>query len=173
MWNAQSSGRWSPHQMFLDWFGLYGSQRDRLERSCWLSTLMKDWGIMGWIKSRRDCINVSPASLCILDECFRLGYIMGKWWAVACEYWLINRCTAGVMTFFPHFINFSHVRANSARMLLCSALTEASLNMTDWLPTCLNHHRSYGRCEQVLNGQYSKMSDNRASTICGFLSMVI
>jgi len=124
MWNAQSSGRWSPHHMFLDWFGLYGSQRDRLERSCWLSTLMKDWGIMGWIKSRRDCINVSPASLCILDECFRLGYIMGKWWAVACEYWLINRCTAGVMTFFPHFINFSHVRANSARMLLCSALTQ-------------------------------------------------
>jgi len=52
---------------------------------------------------------------------------MGEWWEVACEYRLINRCIAGAMKLLTRYINFSHVRANSARMILHTALPQGQV----------------------------------------------
>jgi len=52
---------------------------------------------------------------------------MGKWWTVACQYQLINRCKAGTMKLWARYINFSHVSANSARMLLRLALSQGQV----------------------------------------------
>jgi len=66
--NASSSGMWSPHQVFPDWFGLHRSQRHRLKWCWWWSKLSKQGGIGEWNKSMPECVNYSPASLCILTE---------------------------------------------------------------------------------------------------------
>ena len=55
---------------------------------------------------------------------------------------------------------------------LCFA-TGPSLNLAERLPISSNHDANYCRWQQMLNGQYSKMSVNRASKICGHVSMVI
>jgi hypothetical protein len=58
-------------------------------------------------------------------------------------------------------INFSAVRATSARMLLRSALpTGASLNLAERLPISSNHEESYCCWQQILTGQYGKISVN-------------
>ena len=54
---------------------------------------------------------------------------MGEWGAVACQYQLINRCIAGAMKLLARYINFSRVRANSGRMLLCSALSQGQVSI--------------------------------------------
>jgi len=54
---------------------------------------------------------------------------MGEWWAVACQYRLIERCTAGAMKLLARYINFSHVRVNSARMLLRSASSQGQVSI--------------------------------------------
>ena len=48
-----------------------------------------------------------------------------------------------------------------------------SLNLPARLPVCSNHDENYYRWQQMLNGQYIKMSVNGVSTICGFISTVI
>jgi len=54
---------------------------------------------------------------------------MGEWYVVACEYQMINRCLAGAMNLLARYINFSHVRANSARMILSSALPKGRVSI--------------------------------------------
>jgi len=54
---------------------------------------------------------------------------MCEWWAVACEYRLLNRCIAGAMNLFAWDVNFSCVRANIARMLLRSALPQGRVSL--------------------------------------------
>jgi len=120
--NAQSSGIWTPPKMFLDWFGLHRSQREMLKPCQWRSMQSKRRGIMEWRKRRTECFNVAAASLCILTKSFCLRYIIGKWWAVCREYRLINGCIEGAMNLLTRYEKFSCVRANSARMLLRSAL---------------------------------------------------
>jgi len=56
---------------------------------------------------------------------------MGEWWAVACEYRLINRCIADTMNFLTRYMNFSRVRANSARMWLRSALRQGQVSICE------------------------------------------
>jgi len=68
--NAQNRAMWALSQMFPDGFGLHGSQRDRPKRCWWLSMQSKWGGIREWRESRTECLNVSPASLCILTESF-------------------------------------------------------------------------------------------------------
>jgi len=113
--------------MFPDWIGLHGSQIVRLTKCWWWSMQLKRRGIRQWSKSRTECINVSPASLCILTESFREGYSMGRECAVACDYRLINRCIAGAMKLLARHLNFSRVTANSGRMLLTSALPQGQV----------------------------------------------
>ena len=48
-----------------------------------------------------------------------------------CEYRLINRCIAGAMKLLTRYINFSCVRANSARMLLRSALPQGQVSICE------------------------------------------
>ena len=127
--NDQGSRLWPARWMFLDWFGWHRSQRDRLRRCWWRSIQWKRGGITEWRKGRTECINVSPASLCIITESFSQRYIMGELWAVACEYRLINRCIAGAMKLLARYINFSCVRANSPRMLLHSALSQGQVSL--------------------------------------------
>jgi len=51
--------------------------------------------------------------------------------------------------------------------------TGPSLNQAERQPVKSNHdENNYGR-QQMLNGQYIKISVNRASTICGLVSTVI
>jgi len=59
---------------------------------------------------------------------------MGEWWAVACQYRLINRCIAGGMKLLARYIKFGCVSANSARMILRSALSQGqvSIRRTDY-----------------------------------------
>jgi len=110
--NAQSSGMWVPCQLFPDWFGLQGSLRDRLKR-CWWRSMQSKWeGSRECRNSTTVCVNVSPASLRILNERFIWRYIMGKWWAVAYEYRLKNRCIAGAMMVLARYTNLGRVREN-------------------------------------------------------------
>ena len=51
--------------------------------------------------------------------------------------------------------------------------TGPSLDLSERLPTCPNLDDNYYRWQQLLNGQYIKMSINGASTICSFVSTVI
>jgi len=120
---------WALHQLFPDWFGQLGCQTDKLKRCWWRSMQLKRGGIREWKKSRTECVNVSPASLCILNQSFNQWYIMGEWWAAACQYRLINRCRAGAMKLLARYINFSRVRANSARMFLCSAWSQGQVSI--------------------------------------------
>jgi len=90
---------------------------------------LKQEGLWECRKSRIEFVNVSPASLCILTESFCLRYILGEWWAVACEYRLIIRCIAGAMKLLARYIAFSRVRANNARMLLRSALPQGQVSI--------------------------------------------
>jgi len=122
---------WALRQMFLDWFGQHRSKRDRLKWFWWWSMQSKQGGIREWWKSRTECINDSPASLCILTESCSWRYVMGKLWAVACEYRLINRCIAGTMNLLTRYMNFSHVRGNSATMLLRSALPQGQVSICE------------------------------------------
>jgi len=55
---------------------------------------------------------------------------MGEWYAVACGYRLINRCIAGAMKLLARYINLCRVRANSARMLLCSAFPHGHVSIS-------------------------------------------
>jgi len=48
-----------------------------------------------------------------------------------------------------------------------------SLNLGDRLPRSSKHDENYYRWQQVLNGQYIKMSVNEVSMICGFVCTVI
>jgi len=120
--NSHSRGIWASHLMFQDWFGLHRDERDRLESFSKPSTQMKPGGIRDWRKCSTECVDVSPASLCILTTCFSWRNIMGEWSAVPCDHRLISRCIAAAIKRLARPINFSPVRANSARMLLCSAL---------------------------------------------------
>jgi len=52
---------------------------------------------------------------------------MGERWAVACQYRLIHRCIAVTLKLLARYINFSRGRANSARMLLRSAMSEGQV----------------------------------------------
>ena len=54
---------------FPDWSSLHGSQRDRLNNYWWRSIQSTCDAIQVWRKCRKKCINVSPASLCILTQC--------------------------------------------------------------------------------------------------------
>ena len=54
---------------------------------------------------------------------------MGEWCAVACEYWLINRCITGAMNLLAQYINFSSMRVNSARILQRSALPQGRVSI--------------------------------------------
>jgi len=56
---------------------------------------------------------------------------MGESFVVACEYWLIHRCNAGAMNPLTRYINFTPVRANSARMLLRSALPQVQFSICE------------------------------------------
>jgi len=125
--NAQSSRMWALLQMFLDWFSLHSSPRNLLRRCWWWSMQLKQEGTRERRKSRIECVNYSPASLCILTECFSSRYIMGGWWAVACEYRLITRCIVGAKKLLARHMNFSPVRVNRARILLCSALPQGQV----------------------------------------------
>jgi len=127
--NIQTSGMGVLCQIFPDWFDQHGSQRHRLQRCWWRSTQLKQEGVWEWRQSRTACINVSPASLCNLTWSFRYRYIVGEWWAVACSYWLINRCIAGAMNLLPRNMNVSCVRLNSASMLLPSALPQGPVSI--------------------------------------------
>jgi len=51
--------------------------------------------------------------------------------------------------------------------------TVPSLNLSERWPICSNHDQNYCRWQQMPNEQYSKISLNDASTICGFVRMVI
>ena len=51
--------------------------------------------------------------------------------------------------------------------------TGPSLNLSERQPISSNHDESNYQWQQILNGQYSKMSFNGASTIGGLLSTVI
>jgi len=127
--NAQSTGMWVPCQMSQDWLSLHVSLTDRLKRCWWQSMQSTQGGITEWRTSRTECVNVSPASLCILTKSFSWIYIMGEWWAVACEYWLINRCIAGAMELLARYLNFSHVKAKRERMLLRSDLPQGQVSI--------------------------------------------
>jgi len=56
---------------------------------------------------------------------------MGEWWAVTCEYRLINSWIADTMELLTRYINRSRVRAISARMSLCSALPQAQVSICE------------------------------------------
>ena len=51
--------------------------------------------------------------------------------------------------------------------------TGPCLNRSERLPICSNNDKNNYRSQQMLDGQYIKLSVNRASTICGFESTVI
>jgi len=129
--NAQNSGMWVPRQMFPDWFGLHRSQRGRLKMCWWWSVQSKRGGLSEWRKSRTECVDVSRASWYILTESCSQRYIIGERWAVACEYWLINRCIAGAMNLLTRYINFIRVSANSAKMLLLLALPQGQVSICE------------------------------------------
>jgi len=52
-------------------------------------------------------------------------------------------------------------------------VTRPSLNQAERLPICSNHDENYYRWQQMLNGQYIKMSVNGTSMICRFVSTAI
>jgi len=142
--------------MFPDWFSLHGSHKGNLTMCWWRSMQSKRGGIREWRKSRSDCVNVSPASLCILTESFSYTDILGKWWAVACKYWLINRCMAGAMNLLTRYINFSRVRAsinNGSGQLVRACFwvgTESAPTRPSGLPINGNHPFGYGSIENSL-----------------------
>jgi hypothetical protein len=51
--------------------------------------------------------------------------------------------------------------------------TGPSRNLAERPPTSLNHDENYLRWQQMLNGQYSKLSVNGASMICGHVNTAI
>jgi len=51
--------------------------------------------------------------------------------------------------------------------------TGPHLKLSVRLPISSNHDENYYQWQQMLNGQCNKMSVNGASTICGFVIMVI
>jgi hypothetical protein len=54
-----------------------------------------------------------------------------------------------------------------------SFATGPSLNLAERLPLSSNHDENYGQWQQMLNGQYRKMSINGASKIWGHVSSQI
>jgi len=128
---AQSSGMWAPRQMIPDWFGLHGCQSEMLNRCSWWLMQSKQGGIREWSTSRTEWVNVSPASLSILTESCSSRYILGKWWAVGYKYRLIKHCKADAMNVLTRFMNFCCMRANSAWMLLRSALPQGQVWICD------------------------------------------
>jgi len=98
---------------------------------------------------------------------------MGKWPAVACEYQLMNRCIAGAMKLFAIYIDFGPVSKQCKNVAALGFPTGPFLNRSERLPISSNRDENYYRCQQMLNVQYIKMSINGASTICGFVSMII
>jgi len=90
--NAQRSVIGVPHQMFLDWFAQHICYTRWLKRLWWPSMQCTEGGIRDTRKSRSEWGNmVSPGSLCYLTENVSWPITMGQQWAVADEYWLINR----------------------------------------------------------------------------------
>jgi len=115
-----SSGVWVLHQMIPDWFSQHGGQRQRLNRCWWRSLQWTHGAIWGTENSRTKCVNLfSTGSLCWLTENFILKTIIRDYWAVASEYWLINRTIVGKMNYLARYINFIRMRATSVRRLLC------------------------------------------------------
>jgi hypothetical protein len=51
--------------------------------------------------------------------------------------------------------------------------TGPSCDVSERQPISSNHNEHYYQWQQMLNGQYIKMSVNEASRICGLLSTVI
>ena len=127
--NTQNSRISAPRQMFPHWFSLHRSHRDRPKWFWWWSMQSQRGGTREGRQSRTECVNVSPASLCILTESFSWWYSIGEWWPVACESWLIKRCITGAMNFLTWYIKFSPVRANSATISLCSALPQGPVSI--------------------------------------------
>jgi len=71
---------------------------------------------------------------------------------------------------------YEFLRCESERSKNVTALsfaTRRSLILAETVPICSNHDENYYRWQQMLDGKYSKTSFNGASTICGFVSMVI
>jgi len=161
--NAQNSGMWAPRQMFLDRFGLHGRHRDRLKRWWWRSMQSKQGGIMECRKHWRECVNVLPATLCILAESFSYRYIMGEWWPVACKYRLINRCIAGAAKLLARYIDCSRVRANSARMLLRLAFPHGQVSICQ-----KDYEYVQIMMKTIIDGCRCSMDDTSkwASTVC-------
>jgi hypothetical protein len=78
------------------------------------------------------------------------------------------------MRLLARYIYFSPVRANSARMLLHSALpTGPSLNLSERVSISSNNDENYNQWQQMLNVQLIKMRVNRVSMIGGSVSLVI
>jgi len=117
--------------MILDWFGLHGRQEEGMKKCWWWSMQSKRREISEWRQSMTEHVNVALASLCILTESFSWRYIIGEWWAVACEYRLINRRIAGAMNLLTRYINFGPVRAKGARMSLRSALPHCQVSISE------------------------------------------
>jgi len=67
---------------------------------------------------------------------------MGEYWAVACEYWLINRTIVGEMHHLARCINFNSMGATSAWILLGSAspigLVSISQQGNQWVQIIIN-----------------------------------
>jgi len=129
--NAQNSEMSALSQMVLDWFGLHRSQRGWQKR-CWWRSMRSKWGGLGdWSRSRAECVNVSRASIWIMNKSSSERYIMGEWRAVACEYRLIHRCIAGAMNLLTWYKKFCSVRANSGRMTLRWALPQGQVSICE------------------------------------------
>jgi len=95
------------------------------------------------------CQHVSAAYLCSLTESFISRYIMGQWWAIACEYRLTNRCIAGAMILLARYISFPSMKANGASISLGSALPQGGVSI------CHKH----GLYVQIIMKQLSTAAD--------------
>jgi len=143
IWNTQSGGMWYPCPMFPESFDLHRSQRVTLEWRWWRSMPSKQGRIREWRKTRTECVNVSPASLCILTESFCWTYIMGEWWAVSCEYQLINRYITGCKKHLRRYIEFlSYENERCKNVTTLGFATCPSLNWSEKLTICSNHEEN-------------------------------
>jgi len=94
-----------PNQMFPHRFRQDRCQSNRLNSRWWRSLQLKQGGIKDAWKCSTGCINMlSLGSICSLTEKYISRHIMGQYWAVACEYLVMNRGMAGEMNLSKRYL---------------------------------------------------------------------
>jgi len=136
---------------------------------------METRGNEGNTKCGTESINIlSPGSLCCLTENLIGRNISGELCAVAYEYWLITRRYSRWNGSFSKMYKLYSNESDHCKNITWLAFAKGPhLNQSERQLISSNNDEYNYWWQQILNGQYIKMSVNGASMIFDFVSEVI